>query len=290
MRYNHFFILLSLGFSLLLFTSCSKDDTTNSPKLIIKLDVDSTQVRLGNTGNPATVPVGNAAQHPAFNSIACHYLELAPNALTALGSGTILYHAPETEAGGSRAIDFSRSIIRKPGEVYLEIPLKDINPGSYEWVRLSLSYQNYDVKFYFNDQPFTGTIASFVGYNNYIGTFRIKNQNLTVNANKLQGFWGAETPGGVVSGDGTPGATTVVNPIFATSPIPQGSCVVTGKFNNNLVITGNETENIIVKMSLSVNNSFEWQDSNGNGRWDVNTGSVEPVVDMGLRGLIPMIE
>lgn len=280
-------VMISLAF---LFSSCSKDNPADQPKLIIKLDVDSGQVRLGNTGSPVSIPPGNAGQHPVFNSIACHYLELAPNALTALGSGAILYHAPETETGGSRAIDFSHSIVKAPGEVYMEIPLKNITPGSYEWVRLSLSYQNFDVKFYFNDQPYTGTAASFVGYNNYIGTYRIKNQSLTVNANKLQGYWGAETPGGVISGDGTPGATTVVNPLFATSPIPQGSCVVTGKFQNNLVITGNETRNVTVRMSLSVNNSFEWQDLNNNGRWDVNTGSAEPVVDMGLRGLIPVIE
>jgi hypothetical protein len=42
-------------------------------------------------------------------------------------------------------------------------------------------------------------------------------------------------------------------------------------------------------MSLSTNNSFEWVDSDGNGRWDVNTSTmtIDTVVDMGLRGLIP---
>jgi hypothetical protein len=43
-------------------------------------------------------------------------------------------------------------------------------------------------------------------------------------------------------------------------------------------------------MSLSTNNSFEWNDSNGNGKWDVDPGSFENVVDMGLRGLIPIKE
>jgi hypothetical protein len=42
-------------------------------------------------------------------------------------------------------------------------------------------------------------------------------------------------------------------------------------------------------MSLSINNSFEWVDVNGNGKFDVDPGSGENVVDMGLRGLIPKI-
>ena len=270
-------------------TSCKKENVTpNEPKLIIKLVIDSTQARLGNLGNPTSIPAGNAGQHPIFNSISAHYLELAPNAYTALGSGVKLYHAAETALGGSTAIDFSKAIIKKPGEIFLEIPLKDIPSGNYEWVRLSLSYQNYDVKFYYNNLPYSGTIASFVGYNNYITSFLIKNQSLAVNDNKMQGFWAFETITGVQSGQSA--ATTVPNPLALTSPIPPGSCVVTGQFANALSITGNEKQDITVKMSLSTNNSFEWNDTNGNGKWDVGPGTIENVVDMGLRGLIPIIE
>ena len=78
--------------------------------------------------------------------------------------------------------------------------------------------------------------------------------------------------------------------LFNSSPIPAGSCVVTGEFENALVITGNETEDITLNMSLSVNKSFEWVDTNDNGLWDVQPGANENVVDMGLRGLIPKIE
>jgi len=109
-----------------------------------------------------------------------------------------------------------------------------------------------------------------------------------VNGNKLQGYWGIETIAGVQTGQSPEGATTVPNPLFATSPIPQGSCIVTGKFDKNLEITGNETEDITVTMSLSINQSFEWVDKNGNGKWDVDLD--ENVVDMGLRGLIPFYE
>ncbi len=270
-------------------SSCNDDDDTigTNPKLIIKLAVNSNQVRLGNDGTPTEVPAGNAAQNPIFNSISAHYLEFAENATTLLGSGTILYQAPETTLGGENAIDFDKSNVVTPGNTFLEIPLKNITPGSYEWVRLSLSYQNYDVEFYFNDTAFTGTVASFVGFNNYITQYTVKNEQLTVNDNKPQGYWGFETVTGVRTGQAPEGATTVPNPLFETSPIPQGSCVVTGKFDSNLVITGNETTDLTVTLSLSINKSFEWVDVNSNGKWDVEPDSGENIVDMGLRGLIP---
>ncbi|MEB3346707.1 hypothetical protein U6A24_14610 [Aquimarina gracilis] len=278
--------------SILLFLSCNKDDNTsnNDPKLIIKLEVDPTQVRLGNTGTPANIPAGNAGQSPVFNSISAHYLEFTSNATTLLGDGAIVYQAPETDKGGAGAIDFNRSNVVAPGDVFLEVSLKDITPGSYEWVRLSLSYQNYDVQFYFNDAPFTGTVASFVGFNNYLTEYTIKNETVTVNGNRSQGYWGFETITGVQTGQAPEGATTVPNPLFTTSPIPQGSCVVTGNFDQNLVITGNESEDITVTLSLSINNSFEWVDVNQNGKWDVDPDSGENIVDMGLRGLVPSFQ
>jgi hypothetical protein len=63
---------------------------------------------------------------------------------------------------------------------------------------------------------------------------------------------------------------------------------VTGAFAQPLVITGNETEDIVITLSLSSNQSFEWQDGNGNGIFE--PGLPEAVVDMGLRGLIPIVE
>jgi hypothetical protein len=81
--------------------SCKKDDDNkNEPKLIFRYKLDSTQVRLGNLGQPENVPAGNAGQSPVFNTISSHYIELAPNALTALGSGAILYHQQETRLLG----------------------------------------------------------------------------------------------------------------------------------------------------------------------------------------------
>ncbi|MBC5834973.1 hypothetical protein G6N05_10175 [Flavobacterium sp. F372] len=282
-------ILTLLVLSVISFSCSDKDDDqviAEDPQLIIKFKFDPTQVRLNGTGQPSTIPAGNAAQSPIFNSISAHYLEFTPNALTQVGQGAILYTGPSTALGGANAIDFSQAKIVGEGEAFLSIPLKNVPHGSYEYVRVSLSYQNYNVNVLASGVNYVGTLASFVGYNNYITTHNVAGNPFVVNDDKLQGYWAFVIPsvGYSTSGQST-GVTTVPNPISSTSPIPAGSCLVTGKFANNFVVTGNETKNIEVQLSLSINNSFEWQEVNIDGKYEPAAG--ENVVDMGLRGLIP---
>ncbi len=136
-------------------------------------------------------------------------------------------------------------------------------------------------------------MASFIGFNSYVTNYKVKDSTLTINANKKQGYWAFEslvnilgTDYGFISqGQAPEGATTVPNPIFATSPVPQGSCVVTAAFKpGKLIITGNETKDIVVEVSLSTNKSFEWIDNVPDGRWE--PGKNENVVDMGIRGMV----
>ncbi|HEX5023936.1 MAG TPA: hypothetical protein VFV68_01635 [Agriterribacter sp.] len=285
--------------------SCTKQDSgAIEPKLVFRFSFDSTQQRLDNIGQPSPVASGHAAQSPVFNSMSAHYIELAKDAATPLGKGTILYKAAETDAGGALAIDFEKSISARNNEVFYAIPLKDIAAGEYEWLRLSLAYQNYTVKCHIDTvinniplvQDFPGTIASFIGFNTYVKSYVIKAQPVAVDGNRKQGYWGFET---TINGDGfsetyttsgqsPEGATTVVNPIAGTSPVPAGSCVVTAAFMpGKLFITGKETKNIIVTVSLSTNQSFEWVEKVNNGKWDPL--KEEPVIDMGVRGMIPTI-
>jgi hypothetical protein len=294
--------LLIAVISSLSFVGCKKDDgqevpsptppVATGPKLVFKFQFDENQMRLDNLGNPSTIPAGHAAQTPVFHKIGAHYLEMTNGPLVPLGGGEIIYTAPETNAGGANAIDFSQEIIVSEGETFYEIPLSQITPDTYEWMRVSLAYQNYDIDFRYQTLDLTGRLASFVGFNTYIGSYTIQSSSIEVNGNRLQGYWGLEvaTPFGVTtqSGQSPAGATTVPNPLSATSPIPAGSCVVTGAFAQPLVITGNETEDIVITLSLSSNQSFEWQDGNGNGIFE--PGLPEAVVDMGLRGLIPIVE
>lgn len=280
-----FILGLLLTFVCIGFVSCEKEDVNSEPMLIVKFKFDENQIRLNNLGQPSVVSAGNAAQSPVFNTISSHYVELASDANTALGHGTILYRGPETVLGGSNAVDFSQAKIVAEDEIYLKIPLRQIVKGSYEWVRVSLTYQNYDIVIRQDETDYTGTLASFVGFNTYIGTHSIGNSTFPIDGNRLQGYWALNVQGMPFSGQAPAGATTVPNPIASSSPIPAGSCVVTGKFANNLVITGNETQDVEMTLSLSINNSFEWHEVNVDGKYEPSAG--ENVVDMGLRGLIP---
>jgi len=224
------------------------------PRLIFKFKFDSTQVRLDNFGQSATIVSGHAAQSPVFQKISAHYIELAANDNTPLAGGLVVYRAKETTIGGSNAIDFDSS------------------------------------KVLGTDYYLTGRLASFIGFNNYVRTYTVKTMNETINGNKQQGYWSFESNGVIYNGQAPAGATTVPNPLSATSPIPAGSCVVTGQFANNLTITGNETSDIVVVVSLSTNNSFEWIETNADGWYEPNASSPETVTDMGIRGLIPYIQ
>jgi len=288
MKTTHIFLGL---ISILLF-SCSNDDDSTTPipetepQLIVKFKFDDTQVRLDNFGLPETITVGNAAQSPNFNMMSAHYIEFAPTAFTALGAGEIIYKGDETMVGGSNAVDFQSAKVVTENEVFLSIPLSSILAGTYEWTRISLTYQNYDIDFLYQGNDYTGTLASFVGFNNYITSHQVNTQTVVVNDNKLQGYWAFETLG--TTSEGNAPATTVPNPLSATSPVPAGSCVVTGEFAGGLTITGNETENVVITISLTTNNSFEWTEVTADGKFEPDAG--EQVVDMGFRGLVPIIE
>ncbi|MCF8713684.1 hypothetical protein JM658_02500 [Joostella atrarenae] len=271
----------------LLLISCADDDIDDTRvtknNLIVKIKFDENQERLDNLGKPSTIAEGNAAQTPTLNAFSAHYLELAPTATTLLGEGTIIYQGEETTKGGDKAIDFSKATLIKNDETFIEIPISEVKTGTYEWVRISASYQNGTIKLLNEGQEYDATIAGFIGYNQYIESFDINGNTIEVNDNKLQGFWAFEAEGYTLTGQAPEGAVTVPNPIFETSPIPQGSCVLTGKFENSFQITGEETEDIVVTLSFSINNSFEWTEVNNDGKYEPAAG--ENLIDMGLRGL-----
>lgn len=287
MRQSLLLIIVAFALS---FTSCDSgnDPAPYGPSLVFKFKFDPNQERVNSFGQPSSLPNGHAAQSPTFNSISGHYVELIPSALTALGAGEIVYQGPETDAGGDMAIDFNRATVVGENEVFVSIPIDEVAAGTYEFVRVSVSYQNYNINYNALGFNLTGTLASFVGYNTYISEVQVDQQSVTVNDDKLQGYWAFESAGTMTTGQAPAGATTVPNPIFASSPIPQGSCLVTGEFESPLVITGNETEDIEVILSVSTNQSFEWTDPDGNGVYNPLDGDVP--VDMGLRGLKAIVQ
>lgn len=277
----------------LVLSSCNSNDDTDccsnpeQANLIIKLKFDPNQERLNNLGQPASVATGNAAQSPTISRMSANYIEFAPNSLTGLGDGEIIFEGAKTTAGGEEAIDFQNAVFAGNNDVFLSVPLSQVSPGDYNWVRVSLAYQEGNIDLLVNGVDYTGTLGSFVGYNTYISSLNLNGNTFNINENKLQGFWAFEALGLTSQGQTPPGATTVPNPLFDSSPIPQGSCVVTGQFENGLTLIGNETEDIVVTLSFSINNSFEWTEVNADGKYEPGAG--EQVVDMGLRGLIPMV-
>ncbi len=291
--------VLLLAFAALITVSCSKDDVVedgpqidSGPRLILKFKFDSTQVRLNGFGQPEpTIDAGHGAQSPVFNRMSAHYAEFAQTATTLLGAGDVVYHASETTLGGSTAINHDLSQEVAQGGEFLNIPLSDLSPGTYTWLRVSLAYQNYTVKFRSLNLNLLGTIASFIGYNTYITSYSIADSTVLVNGNRLQGYWGFEVndiPTDILTGQAPAGATTVPNPLSATSPIPAGSCVVTGAFPVPLTVTGNETADVVIEVSLSTNKSFEWTETDGDNVWEPVNG--ETPIDMGVRGMIPTVQ
>ena len=301
--------VILFGLSLMLFAvACKKDEDTapapppagvsDGPSLVLKFKFDSTQVRLNGFGEEALVPAGHGAQHPRFNAMTAHYVEFAPTVWTLPGQGAVVYHAPETTAGGDNAIEFSQAVLTGDGEAFLNIPLSQLPAGTYPYLRVSVGYQNFNIDFRqvvpgIGTLDLEGTIASFIGFNTYIGTFNVNQQPVTVNDDKLQGFWAFEVlnppvPVAAITGQAPPGATTVPNPIFASSPIPAGSCLVTGVFAEPLVISGTETDDVVINVAISTNNSFEWIDVADDDIFEPAAG--DQVVDMGTRGMVPTVE
>lgn len=289
--------------------TCVNPDTVfvasgSGPFLIFQFKFDSTQARLNSFGMPATVPSTNAAVSPKFNKMSAHYIEMAETDLTAVGGGKVLYKANETSCGGSSAIAFCQSVVVRENKTFFAIPLSQVGAGTYKWLRVSLAYQNYDIPFLTTSTGSItqwGTVASFIGYNNYITQYKIKNVMATPSSsvggpgNHKQGYWGFETMVSSVTytadGQSPAGATTVVNP-NPSSPIQAGSCLVTGEFYSNLsssnsplVITGTETSDIVIQVSLSTNKSFEWKEVTFDGYYQPDAG--EFPVDMGIRGMMP---
>ncbi|MHB8261158.1 MAG: hypothetical protein ACYDCN_06695 [Bacteroidia bacterium] len=330
-------IALSLT-ALISFASCKKDtkSTTTTPpppapptlKFVFKFD--STQARLGDSGLVVTVPSNHRAQNPRFNGMSAHYIELSKTSTMQVGAGAVLYVTTTqmaspltvTNAAGSQtytnAIVFSEENIVGQGGQFFSIPLSSVPPGTYPYLRVSVAYQNFDINYgilagttisgYILPSNYytTGTIASFIGYNSYISSYKIKTQTVSVDSNKAQGYWGFESAPYVLGGNtytvspsqgqAPQGATTVVNPLFASSPVPAGSCLVTGRFvgttgsTDSLTITGHETSDIVITVSMSTNNSFEWKHNptnpSDNNIYFLNG---DTVVNMGVRGMKPIL-
>lgn len=296
-------LILITASILVLFTACSDDDANANPQLIVSFVFDAEADRLDNLGNPVLLPAGHAAQDPDFESLGLHFIGLYPDKFTPYENGITVFQTPLTNQGGGSAIDFNEEFFITPQNNKISIPLDGLPSGTYEYFRSSIGFQKYHISYNIkgaelpagisDDVDVTGTVASFLGFNTYIASYDIVDETVTVNGNRAQGYFGLESYGTIDGYDfsdvteGNSPQTTVPNPINDTSPVPEGSCVVTGNFPQALIIPDNPTENIHIEVVVSINNSFEWVDENGNGKYEPLLG--EQVVDMGTRGVFPRV-
>ncbi len=193
------YLILCLVASLFFF-SCKETQNDSVSKLKFNFEFDETQVRLNNIGEPATIASGNAAQTPQMQTMSAHYIELLNNKWIQYGAGEVVYLGAETIAGGAKAVNFDEASITGEGELFKEFPISGIASGTYKYVRVSVTYQNGQVTYDLNNvsgvgdmENEVGTLASFLGYNNYVSTIQVDDLDLTVNDDRLQGFWAFET-------------------------------------------------------------------------------------------------
>ena len=276
--------------------------------LNITFIMDPTAARLNNFGDSVTIPTGNAGQNPDFETLGLHFIGLYPNKFTPYEGGETVFLSPTTEEGGIAAIDFDEELFLTEAENTYSIALSELESGTYEYFRASIGFQKYNIVYNLggassrpdwpsgisDDIDVNGTLASFLGYNTYIRNYTLQNHTVNVNTNQAQGYFGLESNGNVAGypftdlTEGNAPQTTVPNPIDATSPIPAGSCVVTGKFPVALIISDDPSDDINIQVVISINKSFEWQDDNNNNKYEPLLG--EQVVDMGTRGVFPTVQ
>jgi hypothetical protein len=291
---------MMLLFSSLLVASCWRKEEIANPMLRIKIKTDADLERLDSKGLPATIQTGNAAQTPLIKNLSPGYIEFFQDAKTPVGKGFIAYQAEQTQAGGEAAFDFSKCKIIRDGDLFMEVPLKELAKGTYQWVRASMAYQNADLIFNLINVPNLGelqdergTISMFTGFNTFITKHKIREKEEIINANKKFGYWAFETVldrgfaqhNTIKNGQAV--GTSSVNPNFAIAPVPIGSGIMTGSFSTPLTITGTELHDITLTLSLSTHQSFEWVDSHKNGKWDLDVQNfiAEPIIDAGFRNI-----
>ena len=281
--------------------SCNKD-VKEFVSQYFQSEADPDGIRLDRDGNASTIASGDIGITPdSISNIGIHYMELVPDAGTAYKNGIIIYRSAETFEGGEIAIDFDSLLFVAPGTAIFNANLRKIPPGTYSYIRASVACISYDMQIDLDDIPgvdeandVPSTFYSFLGYRTYIRIIQGDSLTQEVNANRALGFWLLETkhPGSawnkIFQSQVNSNQVTVVNELSGTAPIPNTTGVITGRFEEPLVITGEEPDDLYITLTFSVNDVLEVEDSNGDGNLDINYQFdvlSEVLKDHGLRSL-----
>lgn len=248
-----------------------------------------TSWRLDASGQNSSPASGNAGQRVSDVVIYPRYLELSPNAATALGSGQVLYQTathdgqPETGTGATILDDITGTA---QGEVAFSFSIASIARNFYQYLRVGIAYYQGRTGLRHNtgssNLDMSGVVGAFTGTRVQATTITLNGTAVALNTNVSQGFW-VYKGDSLAKIDGTATTVTAVNPIADTSTVPTGSDVITGAFTGSLDLSGSYDDDLYVMAILSTNQSFEWVDSTADGAWGGSGG--ESVYDFAFRSL-----
>jgi hypothetical protein len=297
--------------------SCNDDGGGSlfDPFLRLRVNFDTQGERFDANGELAEVPEGRAAYTPEMRELRISSIELVPDENTPVGQGVMLYEAATRVVFGEEITELDQTISTAGGIVANRFNFQDIPAGTYPYVRVGLAsakYQlNYDLHYHVKDSTDTDSIppdftvpveltqlsgGMAVLYSDaWVNTLTPFNITLDINQQKRQGYYAFETSftssfelGNNVYVDSLFNTIpTLPNPISATAPTPESSGIITGVFDTPLEVTGQESEDVLVDLTFSTNQAFEWVDPNNDGRWDVwiLAETWERISDFGLRSL-----
>ena len=281
--------------------SCNKDVTVFVSLYYNAID-NSEGIRKDNQGNEDVVPDGNIGLTPdSINFVGIHYLEFVQDSITPYKSGVPFYKSPETFEGNEAAIDFDSLIFSGNGENIFVSNLKRIPPGTYKYLRVAVACLDYNVVANIQDIPGVGDVenipvnfTSFLGYRTYIRSITTNSISTDIFANRALGYFIFETlyedenKNFIYMNQVNSNAMNVVNELSESAPIPVSTAIITCTFDTPLEIIEDEDRDLYLYLNLTTNGILEFEDSNGNGQWDINAQMpvlTESVVDHGLRGI-----
>lgn len=145
-----------------------------------------------------------------------------------------------------------------------------------------------------NSAKVTMPFKSFLAHACYVPQFYIGDSLEKINNIRAQGFTISQlhytTPSIHHVYRSSSKLVTAPNPIYKTCPsIPRSGIITAGFLNKNVVISESSNTDIVIDVSFSTKQAFEWEDNNKNGSFDV-IPVYETIANIGLRGMQPTVK
>lgn len=288
-----YFIAASL---VLLSTACRKQNftPTTEPQLVLSASNDTSLERLGANGLPEPVAAGLGIAHMAGLVLQAQRVELLeqPDG----GRTTVLFELPPQSFGGISVLPNRRSL-RIPDRFFHVVPLEQISSGNYNWIRITpLTISDLAARLQYDSIQAGGTRLPLLatGYlmgicsnNTLVDTimnFRtVLGTNLVLQRGDLLFTGQAITATQATVPINLLSVLRLAEPsLIGSAGAPNSRDLYLKIENGPLRIGSRETKSIYLDLTLGVNHSMEWTESNGNQLFEPAAG--EQILRMGTRG------